>query len=168
MSDLDHLCDALCHILGNTCRMIRTTRSYEWNVAGRGAELARQCFNEHAMQQSEMVEPIACQILGLGGQPIFDYSDAVLEIDPPTKDDLPPLPEMVSRLSRGHVQAKISIQAAVDVAQACSETATQNLLVAQADMHRFQGYRLALLQAETGEGTTPSERRMTPQRRGKL
>ena len=78
MTDVAILCDALCHVLGNTCRIIRTTRSYEWNVSGRGAELARQCFCEHATEQQKTVERVAYHIIGLRGRPILDYSDEVL------------------------------------------------------------------------------------------
>ena len=143
------ICDALCHILGNTCRISRTTRSYEWNVSGKGAELARQCFHEHSVEQEVSVVPIAHHIIGLGGSPIFDYSDGVVEVDPPSKDELPSLPEMINRLSLGHTQANRSIRAAVDIAQQHNFTTTVVLLAAQSEMHRLQRHRLSLLRGET-------------------
>lgn len=143
------ICDALCHILGNTCRISRTTRSYEWNVSGEGAELARQCFQEHSAEQDLSIVPIALHIIGLGGNPILDYSDGVVEVDPPSKDELPSLPEMINRLSLGHSQANRSIRAAVDIAQQHNLITTLVLLAAQSEMHRLQRHRLSLLRVDT-------------------
>lgn len=149
MTDVAILCDALCHVLGNTCRIIRTTRSYEWNVSGRGAELARRCFCEHATEQQRTVERVAYHIIGLRGSPILDYSDEVLEVDPPTKHDIPSLRVMVERLCRGHAQADTSVNAAADLAREFLETATVNLLVSQSEMHGLHSRRLELLRGDT-------------------
>ncbi|MEM8655014.1 MAG: ferritin-like domain-containing protein [Pseudomonadota bacterium] len=145
MTDRAEICDALCHILGNTCRIHRTTRSYEWNVSGAGAELVRQCLHDQADEMEEAIAPIAQQILGLGGKPIFDYSDGVVEVNPPSTGELPSLAEMVSKLYEGHTQAKLSVGAAIDVARDADELATMCFLAGRIDMHRAHRHRLGLL-----------------------
>lgn len=145
MTDHSEICDALCHILGNTCRIHRTTRSYEWNVSGPGAEVVRRCLNEQATEMEDAIMPIAQQILGLEGKPIFDYSDGVVAVNPPTRRGMPALSDMISQLREGHAQALLSIGAALDVAREADEVSTVFFLAGRIDMHRAHRYQLALL-----------------------
>ncbi|WP_299285050.1 ferritin-like domain-containing protein [uncultured Tateyamaria sp.] len=139
------LCDALCHVLGNTCRMARTTKSYEWNVEGPGAEVARQCFREQARELDDIIDPIAKQVLSLGLRPVLDYSDGVVLINPPTAHDIPELSNMVSTLRRGHKQAALSVSAALDVARDADEMPAVGFLGAMITVHRLHRHRLSLL-----------------------
>jgi len=146
MIDTGEICGALCHVLGNTCRIYRTTRSYEWNVSGPGAELARTCFHDQGNDLSRAISAIADQILGLGGAPILDYSDAVVKIDPPTHWDIPSQSEMIVNLRDGHQQANFSVNAALDLVREVDELATLHFLTRQITLHRLHRYRLGLLQ----------------------
>ncbi|WP_299611575.1 ferritin-like domain-containing protein [uncultured Tateyamaria sp.] len=148
MTNRAEICDALCHILGNTCRIHRTTRSYEWNASGPGSELVRLCLHDQANEMRDAIGPIAQQILGLGGQPIFDYSDGVVAVNPPSGGDLPILSDMVDELYKGHTQAKLSIGAAIDVARDADELATMVFLAGRIDMHRAHRHRLGLISAK--------------------
>lgn len=133
-------------MLGNTCRIYRTTRSYEWNVSGQGAEQARVCFHDQANDLSRSIPGIADQILGLGGSPILDYSDAVVTIDPPTHDEIPSQPDMITNLMDGHRQANFSVSAVADMVREIDELATLNFLAQQITLHRLHRHRLGLLQ----------------------
>lgn len=141
----DSLNDALCHVLGNTCRIGRTSNSYEWNVEGHGALAAEACFHEQTRELHESVDVIADHIRRLGGYAILDYSDNVVVVNPPTAEELPALPKMLSNLKEGHVQAKLSVNAAMDIAVEVHEVSTIQLLVTRLNAHRDHLRRLKLL-----------------------
>lgn len=147
MIERDEICTALCHVLGNTCRIYRTTRCYEWNASGKGADLARMCFHDQANELATTALPeIASHIRALDGSPILDYSDGVVKIDPPTAQDIPTLSEMITNLRSGHEQANISISAAIDIAREIDEWPTLSFLTTQVTLHRLHRKRLGLLQ----------------------
>ncbi|MDW4497862.1 ferritin-like domain-containing protein [Sulfitobacter sp. D35] len=148
MNGQTDLCDALCHVLGNTCRIGRTTKSYEWNVQGKGALMAEACFREQASELEVAIEHLARHIVGLGGRAILDYSDAVVEVNPPTTSDVPDLATMVRNLKEGHTQAGLSVNAANDLAREADEVASVKLLADRLEAHRGHGRRLFLLAAD--------------------
>ncbi|MEL6540313.1 MAG: ferritin-like domain-containing protein [Pseudomonadota bacterium] len=139
------LCEALCHVLGNTCRILRTAKSYEWNASGRGAILAQQCFKEQAEELDAAIDPIAYHILGLGGSAILDYSDSVVAVNPPASHVIPALADMISNLVEGHVQANHSVGAAIDIAREIDEVPTVQILAIRVDAHRAFRQRLLLV-----------------------
>ena len=143
MTKSETLYDALCHVIGNTCRIMRTAKSYGWNASGRGAIAAQQCFIEQAEELHNAIDPLARHLVGLGGSPIFDYSDAIVQVDPPTIDSIPTLAEMVDILANGHIQANHSIAAAMDIAREIDEVATVQILALRIAAHR--GFRQRLL-----------------------
>lgn len=142
---LASLCDAFCHVLGNTCRIARTAKSYEWNVDGPGAIEAARCFAGQASELETAIDPLAHHVLGLGGRAILDYSDAVVEANPPTIDLIPRLGDMVRILSDGHEQARHAIGAAMDIAQAVDEVPSVHILALRMDAHRQHRRQLLLL-----------------------
>ncbi|MEM8792418.1 MAG: ferritin-like domain-containing protein [Pseudomonadota bacterium] len=145
MTQEGFLFEALCHILGNTCRIERTAKSYEWNATGAGALDAARCFRAQADELQDALEPLALHVLGLGGRPILDYSDEVVAVNPPGCDEIPPLDEMVSNLAGGHEQAMHSLGAAMDLARAAEEMPTLILLASRIEAHRLHGHRLGML-----------------------
>ncbi|MEL7137612.1 MAG: ferritin-like domain-containing protein [Pseudomonadota bacterium] len=148
MDDRSTLCDALCHVLGNTCRISRTAKSYEWNAEGRGALAAQACFRAQADELHAALEPLAQSILGLGAPAILDYSDTVVAITPPTAADVPPLKRMIHNLSHGQVQAMHSIGAAIDLARGMDEHGVLSMLSDRITVHRAHRRSLSLLAAE--------------------
>lgn len=148
MMDHTALCDAMCHVLGNTCRIARTAKSYEWNAQGRGAILAQTCFRDQADELHAALEPIAQSILGLGAPAILDYSDTVVAITPPTAADVPTLERMIENLSEGQIEARHSIGAAIDLATQIDEQCMVHLLSERIAAHRSHHRGLMLLAAE--------------------
>ncbi len=145
MTKSETLYDALCHVIGNTCRIMRTSKSYAWNASGRGAIVAQQCFIEQAEELHNAITPLALHVLGLGGAPIFDYSDAIVDIEPPSRNAIPRLPKMIDMLAEGHVQANYSICATIDIAREIDEISTVHILALRIDAHRGFHQRLRLI-----------------------
>lgn len=102
----DDICLGLCHVLGNSCRLARTTESYAWNVNGAGAaEIERVLLEQLAELQAGMTE-VAGQITALGGAAVLDYADLIMDISPPDRGDSLPKPTvMLQQLMRAHEQA---------------------------------------------------------------
>ncbi|WP_299608637.1 ferritin-like domain-containing protein [uncultured Tateyamaria sp.] len=140
--------ESLCHILGNTCRLSRTAKSYEWNVSGRGAVLAQACFREQAEAMHMSIDPLAGHIVDLGGHAVLDYSDGVVAVNPPTANGIPTLSEMVRNLHEGHRQAIHSVGAAIDVAREADDESTVQLMAAHQAAHRAWRRRLALVEQD--------------------
>ena len=145
MTNSEDLCGALCHILGNSCRIGRTAKSYEWNVSGRGAVYAEVCFREQADEMHAALAPLARHIRSLGGRAILDYSDAVVVVNPPTAADVPVPAQMCENLAEGHKQAIHSIGAAIDIAREMDELPTIQLLSLRIEAHRGSLHRLSLI-----------------------
>lgn len=145
MIHLSHVYDSLCHVLGNTCRLSRTAQSYAWNATGQGAIIAQHVFRKQAQEMHDAVDMLAKHIIDLGGQPILDYSDAIVAVNPPTADDIPNLPKMVRNLQDGHAQAIHSIGAAMDIAREADEICTINAMASRTSAHRAFGRELTLL-----------------------
>lgn len=137
--------EALCHVLGNTCRLGRTTNSYEWNVEGHGALAAETCFQRQAKELHRSLGVLASHIRRLGAYAILDYSDSVVVINPPTVEEIPTLRQMIINLQEGHTQAKLSIFAAMDMAQEIDEVTTIQLLASRLNAHRDHLWRLNFL-----------------------
>lgn len=148
MTELIEIHASLCHILGNTCRLSRTAKSYEWNASGRGSVLARQCFWQQADALHILIDPLAAHILELGGCAVLDYSDEVVSVDPPTSNAFPTLADMVRTLREGHDQAILSVGAAIDVARAADEESTVRLMASHLAAHRTWRHSLALVSAD--------------------
>lgn len=145
MPEKQDLNDALCHVLGNTCRIARTARSYEWNVTGRHALTAEASFQDQADELMAATLDIARHVRGLGTIAILDYSDAVVEVNPPTHAAMPTLEKMCQNLASGHLQANHSIGAAMDIARELDEVPTFVFLAARIDVHRRHRHRVELV-----------------------
>lgn len=148
MIEFCQLRESLCHILGNTCRLSRTAKSYEWNASGRGAVLAQACFREQADAMHKCIDPLAGHIVDLGGRAILDYSDAVVAVNPPSASAIPALSDMVHNLHMGHGQALLSVGAAIDVARAVDEESTLQLMASHMALHRTWRHHLTLVAAD--------------------
>ena len=148
MTSNHDLQNALCHILGNTCRIGRTARSYEWNVTGPRALIAEACFRDQADELMTSIEGIALHIRSLGGPAIFDYSDEIVEVNPPTPKDIPSLRTMCTNLANGHLQANHSIGAAMDIAREIYEIPSIQVLGLRLERHRLHQHRLRLFASE--------------------
>lgn len=138
--------DALCHILGNTCRIARSATSYAWNVVGPGAYAARQCFRDQSHELHASVELIGDHIRALGGCAAFDYTDEVVALNPPANGVILDLPRMIANLTDAHRQACQSIKAAIDVARESDDEATVVLLAERLAAHRRHGAETDMLQ----------------------
>lgn len=136
MIGIEQVGHALNHVLGNTCRMARTAKSYEWNARGPGCMMAAAQFRSQAEEMHGAIEPIASHIMGLGLPAILDYTDQVVALNPPTVDAIPSLIEMVREMASGHKQSGLSVLAVLDVASEAGEFATITLMSQRIDAHR--------------------------------
>lgn len=136
--------DALCHILGNTCRLSRTAMSYQWNVRGQDARGLASCLREQAEELHNCLDSIAEHIRGLGLPAVLDYSDVVVELNPPDKEFLPSQAEMISNLIAGHDQACFSLIAALDMSSEYGDHGTTQLLALRLNMHRRHKWQLEM------------------------
>ena len=150
MIDAEQVGQALNHVLGNTCRMARTAKSYEWNARGPGCRPAAEEFREQACEMHGSIEPIAFHIMGLGWPPVLDYTDQVVALNPPTIEAIPSLLDMIRELSAGHEQSGISVLAVLDVASEAGEHATMTLMSARIDAHRRHRHNLLRLVESLG------------------
>ena len=141
---------ALNHVLGNTCRMARTAKSYEWNARGPGCVTAATQFRSQAREMHGAIESIASHIMGLGLPAILDYSDRVVALNPPTADEIPTLVQMIRELLSGHEQSGLSVQAVTDVAQEAGEFSTVSLMSSRIDAHRRHRFDLERLLESLG------------------
>lgn len=147
----DMLHDALCHVLGNTCRIGRTAASYQWNVTGACAMSAAICFRDQAKELNQSLDDFAEHIRSLGAMAILDYSDSVVAVDPPTAAAVPPIREMFSNLHGGHVQACLSIKAAIDISKECDDEPSIQILARRLSAHRRHILRMSLTCDEAQE-----------------
>ncbi|MEM7545946.1 MAG: ferritin-like domain-containing protein [Pseudomonadota bacterium] len=143
--DVGALIEGLNHVLGNTCRIARTTRSFAWNITGAGGCMAIRCFNNQSDELSGSIEPLALHILGLGGPALLDYTDGVVEVNPPTVAAIPSKASMIDRLREAHRRAEASARAALDVALDDQEWPTVVHLSGRIDAHRAHARELATL-----------------------
>lgn len=139
----DDICFGLCHVLGNSCRLARTSETYAWNVTGAGSvEIERVLLAQVAELQAGMTD-VAHQITALGGAAILDYSDLIMEISPPGRGDGLPKPTvMLQQLMRAHEQAALSVEAVGDVAIAFDEPMTQQMMAGRLRAHRQHHFQL--------------------------
>lgn len=135
------LIDACCHVLGNTCRISRTTLNYQWNTIGQGALQAEDWFKEQANELHAALTPIAEHIRGLGGVAILDYSDETLSAAPSLFSELPALSDMFKSLTEQHREASLTIEAAIDIAQECADWPSIILLSDRLAAHRRHAWR---------------------------
>ena len=145
LADRPALSEAFCHVLGNTCRIERTAKSYAWNACGPGSYLISKMCREQADELSCATEPIAQHIVGLGTAAILDYTDAVVAANPPAASDIPAVNDMVTNLQEAHAQAAISIRAAMDVAKEADEWSSLIILAERLEAHRRHAHHLSQL-----------------------
>ena len=140
------ICFGLCHVLGNGCRLARTTETYAWNVTGPGSmEVERLLVQQGAELQAATAE-VAHLITALGGVAILDYTDLVMEASPPRRgDSLPDMTGMIRQLMRGHEQASLSVEAVTDVAIAYGEPMTQQAMATRLRAMRAHHFQLRRL-----------------------
>lgn len=143
--DQKALTEALCHVLGNTCRIERTSKSYAWNANGPGSFLLAQMFRKQADEMNGATEPIAQLIIGLRGAPILDYSDAIVAVNPPTASDIPNLANMLANLRDANRHAGTSVKAAIDVAKEADEWSALVMLTRRLEAHRKHAHQLSQL-----------------------
>ncbi|MEL6463794.1 MAG: ferritin-like domain-containing protein [Pseudomonadota bacterium] len=130
--------EALCHVLGNTCRIAATTQSFYWNVTGPQAASLKSIFAVQYREMHDALDRIAMRSRALGEFVAQDYSDAVLL---PTllaisssKSD-----QMLKILIEAHEASLLSLDAAMDVADAYQDRTTVALL---ANREEVQGQHL--------------------------
>lgn len=137
------ICEALCHVLGNTCRIAATTQSFYWNVTGPQAGSLKVIFMTQYREMHDALDRIAMRARSLGEFVAQDYSDAVL---------LPTLmaisssksEQMLSVLIEAHEASLLSLDTAMDVAEAYQDRTTIALL---ADREEAQGRHLVDLRS---------------------
>ncbi|MEM7506181.1 MAG: ferritin-like domain-containing protein [Pseudomonadota bacterium] len=153
--------DALCHVLGNTCRIARIAISYQWNARGPGSFQAETEFREQAGELHEALDHIAEHIRSLGGVAILDYTDSSLTANAPTPLDLPALPEMIQIMISAHGEACISIEAAIDIAEEAAERPSVQLLTDRIAAHRRHGWRTRMMDEGRSEVVLPQGSQQT-------
>ena len=137
--------EALGHVLGNTCRIGRTSVSFGWNAAGPGAADAHRCFCAQGNALHDSLHAMALHIRGLGHIAVLDYSDLNVVVNPPTGKTLPSLEQMGSVLRKAHSEACLSIQAATDIAEERSDYSTLHILSTHLALHRRHIWELETL-----------------------
>lgn len=128
--------EALSHIVGNTCRLSRTSACYGWNAKGPGARELMSCLAEQSEELHQALVPLAAHMRNLGLPVVLDYSDVTMTIDPPSERLVPILEDMVTTLVRGHEEACISLRAAIDLSAEIEEHATTFILAHRLEAHR--------------------------------
>ena len=109
--------EALSHLLGNGCRLLRISRMCAWNVRGEGAERAASLFAFQAGELWEGQDKLAKRIRALGSIVSPDDGDDVVVEQPSQIDFLRCTPrELCAILLEGHRNAMLSFGAAEDVA----------------------------------------------------
>ncbi|MEM8792455.1 MAG: hypothetical protein AAGE80_12620 [Pseudomonadota bacterium] len=136
------LTQALCHVLGNTCRVARVAQCFGWNAMGRGALEAERCYLNQAEEMHGALDPIAWHIRALGGIAVQNYSDDLVRIAMPNGDTMLCLAEMTATMSDAHHEICLSISAAMDVARDLDDLSSMNLLAARCSAHKAHFWRL--------------------------
>lgn len=142
---LSEVADALCHVLGNTCRLARVAQCYGWNAMGRGALEAERCYLGQAQEMHAALDLIAHHIRVLGGVAVQNYSDDLLQIAMPNGKAMPTLHEMTPAMSGAHEEICLSISAAIDVARDVDDLTSMHLLAARHGAHKAHIWRLTQL-----------------------
>ncbi|MEM9761678.1 MAG: ferritin-like domain-containing protein [Pseudomonadota bacterium] len=142
------LADALCHVLGNTCRLARVAQCFGWNAMGRGALEAERCYLSQAEEMHTALDPIAQHIRMLGGVAVQDYSDDLVRISMPDSKLMPGLTEMTIAMSGAHEEICLSISAAIDVARGLDDPSSIQLLATRCGAHKIHAWRLTQLAAD--------------------
>lgn len=139
--------EALSHIVGNTCRLSRTSACYGWNVVGPGARALASCLDRQSAELHNALNPLARHIRGMGMPVILDYSDVSMSVDPPRDYQMPITDDMIGSLVRGHEEACMSLRAAMDLSAEIEEHATTTLLANRMAAHRDHICELSIEQA---------------------
>ena len=121
------ICEALCHVLGNTCRIAATTQSFYWNINGPLALGLKPIFKEQYQEMHDALDRIALRGRALGEYVALDYSDAVL-LPTLTTIASSKAVQMVSVLVEAHEASILSLNAAMDIADAYEDRATTSVL----------------------------------------
>ena len=134
------LCEGLCHLLGNTCRLARATMTFGWNENGPGASARDTLLAAQAKELHRALDTIAAHAAGLGIAPVLDYTDVNLTLRLPTLSDaeagLPAGAAALNLLAEAHAEAAGSVEAAIDVALMAESYASLMLMTARLEAHR--------------------------------
>ncbi len=128
--------EAFSIVLGNTCRLSRTTACYAWNVVGPGARSLASCLEQQSTELHDALNPLARYVRGMGMPVILDYSDVTMTIDPPRDHQMPIIDDMIHSLVRGHREACVSLRAAMDLSSQVEEHTTTTILADRMVAHR--------------------------------
>lgn len=146
---VSEIADALCHVLGNTCRLARVAQCFGWNAVGRGALEAERCYLGQAEEMHAALDPIAQHIRMLGGVAVQNYSDDLVRIALPNGKAMPTLGEMTTAMSAGHQETCLSISASLDIARGFDDLTSMHLLTTRWGAHKAHIWRLLQLAGET-------------------
>lgn len=155
------LIDALCHVLGNTCRIARIAKHHQWNAAGPGAIQAEARFRDQADELLAALDQIAEHIRTIGGVAVLDYTDVKVSADPSTFSGLPVMPELVQVLVESHHEACLTIEAAIDIAEEAADRSSIHLLTDRLGAHRRHAWRTRMMIVDAPAPTLPPGQRRT-------
>lgn len=128
--------EALNHVLGNGCRLLRTSKCAEWNIHGQGAAEAASVFRSQAAEIFQGQDQIASRIWFLRGVAVPDDEDDVVVLRPQDQSYLPSdTQSLVSMMMGGHENAVLSLKAAFDVAEDIGNVATATILAQRVLAH---------------------------------
>ena len=138
------IAEAIRHILGNTCRLVRTTQCCKWNARGPLAAAAALIF---ALQIEEMLraeDELAERLLLVSAAAVSDDSEAVI-VPRPQDHDYAALTvnDMVGLLAQGHDRALVSIAAGCDVAREYADHGSLHVLGVRLVAHQRHALRLS-------------------------
>ncbi|MEM8789736.1 MAG: ferritin-like domain-containing protein [Pseudomonadota bacterium] len=143
----ENLAVGLCHVLGNTCRLARTSMSYSWNVTGPGARSFALVLEQHGAEMHDQLKPLALLIRGLSSPAYLNYHDTNLAVDPPRDGPMPGIEGMMAALVEGHRQASLSVDATLDLARDCEDAPSIAHLSAHLGLHRRMVWELSAEQS---------------------
>jgi starvation-inducible DNA-binding protein len=124
--------DGLNDLLADTMALRDLYKKHHWQVSGPTFHSLRLLFDEHADEQSELVDAIAERIQTLGGICIATAHDVAAL----TKIERPPrgreeVPVQISRLLEAHEHVLIAARALARKAAEMGDDGTDDLLVSQ-------------------------------------